>query len=299
MNQNAIDTYGQLLRFIDLPDESNFEEVKPFIAQDYGNYALIMQTWRMNDPLGLFSSDPILCSSLDSDYQYLVGRLPGGGIMFYHGNVELMENSVESPISDGGRDAVNAGARMCSNVAKNPLNVESCFLADYDACQTTALGRHYWELNPVVKKNVVVCGNDGEVSNDLTLDSTDPRFFLAGHNNNLIQGTLPLQMKAVSYTIFMTANDQLRQRMAWALSQILVITPNQINSDSTQSEIYLNYYDIFVRHAFGNYRDILQEVAYSPMVSLPIKLLFIISSFVRFYFMPIYFSFLNIRWVKC
>ena len=29
--------------------------------------------------------------------------------------------------------------------------------------------------------------------------------------------------------------------------------------------ITVNYYDIFVRNAFGNYRDILQEIAYSPL----------------------------------
>ena len=38
----------------------------------------------------------------------------------------------------------------------------------------------------------------------------------------------------------------------------------QIN-ESGYSEIYLNYYDIFV--AFGNYFDILKEVAYSPMMA--------------------------------
>ena len=59
--------------------------------------------------------------------------------------------------------------------------------------------------------------------------------------------------------------DQLRQRVAWALSQILVITPNQITAVE-QSEIYLNYYDIFVRHAFSSYKFILKEVAYSPMM---------------------------------
>lgn len=67
--------------------------------------------------------------------------------------------------------------------------------------------------------------------------------------------------------IFLTANDQLRQRMAFALSQILVVTPNQVDNDERETEIYFNYYDIFVRNAFGNYRDILKEVSYSPMAS--------------------------------
>ena len=60
--------------------------------------------------------------------------------------------------------------------------------------------------------------------------------------------------------------DQLRQRVAWLLSQIFVINEESIlNKD--QSEMYLNYYDIFVRNAFGNYRDIMREVALSPMMA--------------------------------
>jgi len=29
----------------------------------------------------------------------------------------------------------------------------------------------------------------------------------------------------------------------------------------------MHYYDIFVRNAFGNYRDILKEVSYSPLMA--------------------------------
>ena len=61
-------------------------------------------------------------------------------------------------------------------------------------------------------------------------------------------------------------SDQLRQRMAWALSQILVISPGSIDT-SDQSEHFLTYYDIFVRNAFGNYRDVLREVSYSPVMA--------------------------------
>ena len=57
--------------------------------------------------------------------------------------------------------------------------------------------------------------------------------------------------------------DQLRQRMAWALSQILVVGLDG-NIHPQNNEKWLVYYDIFVRHAFGNYRDILDEVTYSP-----------------------------------
>ena len=48
------------------------------------------------------------------------------------------------------------------------------------------------------------------------------------------------------------------------LAQLLVISPLQVIPHNT--EPFLAYYDIFVRNAFGNYRDILREVAYSPMM---------------------------------
>jgi len=77
---------------------------------------------------------------------------------------------------------------------------------------------------------------------------------------------LSRQKQNVWNMISLAAQDQLRQRMAWVLSQILPITPYQIN-ESGLSEIYLNYHDIFVRNAFGNYRDVLREVSLSPMMA--------------------------------
>ncbi len=73
----------------------------------------------------------------------------------------------------------------------------------------------------------------------------------------------------------LTADDQLRQRTAWALSQILVTSEAGAGfndrgtgfSSGTARWIGLtNYYDIMVRQAFGNYRDILEEVTYHPIM---------------------------------
>lgn len=59
-------------------------------------------------------------------------------------------------------------------------------------------------------------------------------------------------------------NDQLRQRMAFALSQILVVSNfgGEILSDIPEAISY--YQDVLTRNAFGNYRDLLEEVTYSP-----------------------------------
>lgn len=69
--------------------------------------------------------------------------------------------------------------------------------------------------------------------------------------------------KIVWYQMALKADDPLRQRMAWALSQIFVVGENGSNQ-ANYAERWLTYYDIFVRHAFGNFRDILGEVTYSP-----------------------------------
>lgn len=60
------------------------------------------------------------------------------------------------------------------------------------------------------------------------------------------------------------APDQLRQRMAFALSQILVVS--QDSSLDDDNEGVTAYYDLLVKHAFGNYRQLLEEVTLSPIM---------------------------------
>lgn len=63
------------------------------------------------------------------------------------------------------------------------------------------------------------------------------------------------------------ADDQLRQRMVFALSQLLVVS----NSGGGILELFpqtIGYYlDILQEHAFGNYRDLLEDVTYSPAMA--------------------------------
>ena len=69
------------------------------------------------------------------------------------------------------------------------------------------------------------------------------------------------------------SEDQLRQRMAWALSQIFVVNDAARHNRSTIEPTglpryagYSQYYDIFVHNAFGNYRDVLGEVTFHPIM---------------------------------
>lgn len=61
--------------------------------------------------------------------------------------------------------------------------------------------------------------------------------------------------------------DPLRQRVAFALSEILV-TSDRPESLAVDQRGMANYYDIFIRHAYGNYLDILHEVALHPVMGV-------------------------------
>lgn len=60
-------------------------------------------------------------------------------------------------------------------------------------------------------------------------------------------------------------DDQLRQRVAFALSQILVASRRDANLENRPIGM-ADFYDIFVRNAFGNYLQVLREVTLHPVM---------------------------------
>lgn len=61
-----------------------------------------------------------------------------------------------------------------------------------------------------------------------------------------------------------TAEDQLRQKVAYALSQIIVVSDEAIGQPVMMAE----WNDLLVRNAFGNYRTLLREATLSPMMGI-------------------------------
>jgi uncharacterized protein (DUF1800 family) len=89
---------------------------------------------------------------------------------------------------------------------------------------------------------------------DLTYLYSEMDDFIFGNNC-----TTPFARAALSGT------DQLRQRVAFALSQICVISRRDPNLENKPLAV-ADYYDIFVRNAFGNYYDVLREVTLHPVM---------------------------------
>ncbi|VGO12099.1 hypothetical protein PDESU_00649 [Pontiella desulfatans] len=122
----------------------------------------------------------------------------------------------------------------------------------YEIGHNTSIGQqltYYWN------------NDDGNGSIPYKADTNDA--IAVGRKYNDVEFNTENTKKIVWYQMAITAEDQLRQRMAWALSQIFVVGENGSNQASYTGR-WVTYYDIFVRNAFGNFRDILGEVTYSP-----------------------------------
>ena len=68
------------------------------------------------------------------------------------------------------------------------------------------------------------------------------------------------------------AEDQLRGRIAFALSQIFVVSDIQQTLSNAQLGL-AGYYDMLRRNAFGNYRTLLQDVTTSPVMGVYLSML--------------------------
>jgi uncharacterized protein (DUF1800 family) len=76
----------------------------------------------------------------------------------------------------------------------------------------------------------------------------------------------PPNRQSAWWKLALTAPDQLRQRVAFALSQILVVSDVALGDDS-RAEPLAAYYDILGQEAFGNFRTLLERVTLNPMMA--------------------------------
>jgi len=92
---------------------------------------------------------------------------------------------------------------------------------------------------------------------DFTAFNTDATVTRAGASNR----------QAAWWKIAVTGPDQLRQRVAFALSEILV-TSDANGTIANWEEGAANYYDLLVTGAFGNFRTLLENVTLSPIMGV-------------------------------
>eukprot|EP00965_Chrysotila_dentata_P073126 2416686-Pleurochrysis_carterae.AAC.1 len=120
--------------------------------------------------------------------------------------------------------------------------------------QTEAMAEVVGAIGVVSSDPFEACGSPGEVANvpeyghlyHSWLDRDEAAEDELNYEYDLENGK-----RMVHTMISLYADDQLRQRVAWALAQIFVVSEAGLGEHIEEQEIWHTYYDIFVRHAFG------------------------------------------------
>lgn len=109
----------------------------------------------------------------------------------------------------------------------------------------------------------LVCGSPNEIAPDPTFDDyfdvVHQDMYCIGCQNSY--GNYYAQKQTVWAMNVLEGEDQLCQRMAWSLYELLNVGAAS-NPDNTESNLYT--YDIMNRYCFGSFQDLLKEMTYSP-----------------------------------
>ncbi len=87
-------------------------------------------------------------------------------------------------------------------------------------------------------------------------------------NAQLAGGAMPNNVDSSFYQEAIGSDDQLRQRVTFALSQIFVISMQDIALGSYKSQSAASYLDMLATDAFGTYRQLLNDVSMHPAMGV-------------------------------
>lgn len=117
---------------------------------------------------------------------------------------------------------------------------------------------------------VLICGTPDEVSSDplhgdrgFTVVEPEGTGFRSRKIDDLSS-----QRHTIWHHFALNHEDQLRQRMAWALSQIIAVgLPGSGMTFYEVTEDRLAMYDFYMKRAFANYRDLLKDFSYNRIMA--------------------------------
>ena len=104
---------------------------------------------------------------------------------------------------------------------------------------------------------------------------TKPVSLQLPHVQSVPTPQFPFQLQADRVDIWfrnaLHGEDQLRQRVAFALSEVMVVS--QLGALNNAPFALADYYDLLARNAFGNYRDLIAEVTLHPAMGVYLSML--------------------------
>jgi len=96
-------------------------------------------------------------------------------------------------------------------------------------------------------------------------DTYDDR--LSGKDFGTAQGDHRRNLRGAWWSSAVHGKDQLRKRVTFALSEIFV-TSTEVSTLANRTEGMASYYDMLSDNAFGNFRTLLEDVSYHPVMGI-------------------------------
>ncbi|WP_265594797.1 DUF1800 family protein [Haloferula sp. BvORR071] len=172
--------------------------------------------------------------------------------------VALLERMQGAAVNGGSPGTTTPDTPSATNAARFLMQA-SFGPVPQDIAQVRALGYAGWIDQQIAAPPSYLSPYIKQIKADAAGSHVDPTYnfnqldkYVFGNNM-----TTPFARAAIG------GEDQLRQRVAFALSQILVVSRRDANLED-KPEGMANYYDMLIRNSLGNYGDLLREVAMHP-----------------------------------
>ncbi|MGQ7846301.1 DUF1800 family protein [Granulosicoccus sp. 3-233] len=210
----------------------------------------------------------------DLSYQWLVSRLDQSGEPLAEDSISATGISVETQLTVAGEYAVTLTVRdelEAESVATLMLTVNAADpnngVTPEDAARLLAQATFGPSSESIAR--VQTLGLEGWIDEQLSLPMGAPHLdFVRAHSN----GSRQEPRHEVWWRDVVNGEDQLRQRVAFALSQIFVVSDQGYTLGNAQYGV-THYYDQLQEGAFGNYRDLLETVTLSPVMGVYLSML--------------------------
>jgi len=114
-------------------------------------------------------------------------------------------------------------------------------------------------------EKVMRLGVEGWIDEQLAMPLQSSYLERWNADNAVTQGGAGSQTVASAiYEAAFENDDQLRQRVAFALSQIFVVSTQEKSLGNQKALTSADYYDMLSKNAYGNFRDLIQDVTLHP-----------------------------------
>lgn len=188
------------------------------------------------------------CMSLHGQPDTLILGYGGSDIVVTSSSSSIVGSENNTISQTGFLPNENAASRFLSHatLGHNPQNIQ----------QVMSMGIEDWLTNQIATPRLFTLESKIRAFHKMVIDSTNTPS--AGASNRL--------WDYAWWQYLMTSPDALRQKVALALSEMLVISENSAFSNNAYALGV--YYDKLLNHAFGNYRDLLTAITYSPAMGI-------------------------------